>query len=797
MADTQTKINIFDLEINQDQALQDLNDLQKEIVETKNDIKDLEKENDKLAKSEKDNSAAIETNSKKIQAKKLGVKALTKEYSTQQKVVVDVLQTNKRELGTLEKLTLQNKTLRGELRGLDLETAKGQKRRKEINKQVEKNTKVIQQNSDSFVQQKMNIGNYQSALQGASPAMSRAAGGIMAMTQAAKAFIATPIGLILLAIAAAIKLVSEGFKRSQGLLDKFAGVMKGIGAALDAVFDRVSEGLERVTKAFKDPGQAIKNFAEAIKTNLVNRVKALPKFFEAVFSAIKNTVKGNMDEAKEAMKDAGQAFIQFQTGLDEAQQKRFADGVRGLTKEIKEEAKAAANLEMQLRALKDREIDYIVTRAKGQKEIAAARLLAEDDDVALEERLVALDNAIRIEKDILAEEVAIANERARIAQERVDLGKSTREDFEELAQAQAKAFELEAQSLKTQKRLFTERIRLVDEQKVIDEAAAKATEDRLKKEAEDLQKFIEGEVKIWELRNASIVQGEKNLTQEMIQAEQERLDKLGQKQIESADQAYANKLISEQEHQLQILQIQKETNDKKLALETEFVTQMNDLRETQAAQLFELQKMELERELGTEFDVRRETLNNWYATQQEMAKGNAEILNQLELTYSAARIEIQKLERNAYVEGLQGVFQAAQGLLEENTVAYKGISTAIIAIDTFKAAMSAYAAFAAFPPAAIIAAGVATAVGLKSIQKVWAVNPKGASSAGKITGGGGSAIPKTPSAQLSSSGGLVERGLDQQVGNQDVVVEKQPVVIVDQVTADQGNLNEIETLSTV
>ena len=159
MADTETKIKILDLEINQEEALQDLNDLQREIVETKNEIKELQKANKELADSEKDNSAAIEANNKKIEARKVAVKTLTKDYNAQQKVVVDVLQTSERELGTLEKLTLANKELRQELRELNLETEEGIARQKEIFKEIDANTEVIKENYDSYFQQKMNMWN--------------------------------------------------------------------------------------------------------------------------------------------------------------------------------------------------------------------------------------------------------------------------------------------------------------------------------------------------------------------------------------------------------------------------------------------------------------------------------------------------------------------------------------------------------------------------------------------------------------------------------------------------------------
>jgi hypothetical protein len=751
MAEETRKINIVELDIEQDVALSDLTELQQKIEETKDSTTTLTKANKDLAATGKNNTAQYQKNAKQIELNKTNIKGLNKEYSTQQKVVNDVMQVKKKELGTLEKLTLSNKELREELRGLDLETKKGQERRKEINKQIDENTDVIQENSDSMVQQKMNIGNYQSALGGMGPGLSSAAGGFQKMTMAAKAFIATPIGMILAAIAVVLKLVSEGFKRSQGLMDKFASIMKGIGAAFDVVFDRISNALERMVEAFKNPKEAIKDLYETIKTNLVNRVKALPDFFVAIFTAVKNAIKGNMDEAKIALKEAGTAFIQFQTGMDAVQQKKFADGVRGITKEIREETVAAANLEMALRKLQDREIEYIVTKAKGRKEIAAARLLAEDDTVAIKDRMVALDNAIKIEKDILAEEMAIAKERARIAQQQVDLGKSVREDYEELAQAKAVVFELEEQSLKTQKRLFTERVRLVDEQAVIDKAAAAETAARIQKEAADLQKFVDNEIKIWMLRNETAIQKGEQLTDSLIAEEKDRLNELEEQRVAATDLSFENELITQQEHELALLQIQKEAVDAKLAIDQQYAKERTKI-EAAAAKL---------------------------------------------------RIAIAKEEEKLKYEVAHLFFSAIADVASENTIAHKGATTALMAIDTYKGALAAFASFQVLPPPmgpilGGIAAGAVTAMGLKSIAKVWAVNPKGAQSvSGPSTGRGGGqvAAQAIPEAQISSSGGLVERRLN--VSGQETTEIQVPVNNLDQITIDQQNLKTIEALSSV
>jgi len=160
MAEETRKINIVELDIEQDQALSDLTELQREIQETKEETAALTKANRELSNTGKENTAQYSKNSKQVEANKVQLKSLNKEYNTQQKVVNDVLNVEQRELGTLEKLTLNNKELRQELRELNLETEEGTQRQKEIVEEIDKNTDTIKENSDSLVQSKMNVGNY-------------------------------------------------------------------------------------------------------------------------------------------------------------------------------------------------------------------------------------------------------------------------------------------------------------------------------------------------------------------------------------------------------------------------------------------------------------------------------------------------------------------------------------------------------------------------------------------------------------------------------------------------------------
>ena len=132
------------------------------------------------------------------------------------------------------------------------------------------------------------------------------------------------------------------------------------------------------------------------------------------------------------------------------------DNFAGMGKEIKEETKQAGELEKATQKLRDTETEFLVTRAKKNKQLAEARLLSEDENTSLEERRVALENAIKLEKELLQDELNNQAEKVRILQEQTDMANSTAADEKALAEARVVLIDMETKSLKTQKRLKRE-----------------------------------------------------------------------------------------------------------------------------------------------------------------------------------------------------------------------------------------------------------------------------------------------------------------------------------------------------
>jgi TP901 family phage tail tape measure protein len=103
----------------------------------------------------------------------------------QRKELKDLIDLEKEGIVTLEKLNAKNRQLRRERAELDLTTAKGKKRVQEINIELDKNNKLIRQNSDALKKQRLNVGNYTSALKGLGARLRSIAGAFGLVTGAA------------------------------------------------------------------------------------------------------------------------------------------------------------------------------------------------------------------------------------------------------------------------------------------------------------------------------------------------------------------------------------------------------------------------------------------------------------------------------------------------------------------------------------------------------------------------------------------------------------------------------------
>jgi len=266
------------------------------------------------------------------------------------------------------------------------------------------------------------------------------------------AIASTGIGLLVVAIGSLVAF----FTKTQRGADMLSKASKGLGAVVDVLVDRLSSLGEILVKVFSNPQKAIKDFGKLVKDNIQNRIMGLVELLPALGKAISLALKGKFQEAGKTAVDAA---AKVTLGVENLSDKvaGAAESVKGLAKEISDEAKAALDLEAAQQALEDREIALIKVNAKRRASIEELRLVAEDENKTNEERADALRAAAKLQNDIADDEIAIAAERARIIRERVALGESSRDDIREQAEAEARVIELEAER---DKRLRTLQTRL-------------------------------------------------------------------------------------------------------------------------------------------------------------------------------------------------------------------------------------------------------------------------------------------------------------------------------------------------
>jgi hypothetical protein len=225
-------------------------------------------------------------------------------------VVLEFIADTGASIESIESLTKANKTLRDERNKLNLQSAEGQKRAKEINALLDQNTTKIKTNVSALEQQKINIGNYKSALDNVIPGLSgfidkgtSATKTVGGMSTAMKLLLG-PVGLIVLAFAAVVK----WFTSTEEGGDKLAIIMAKLGAFVNVLSDRFTQlggaianfSWEGIKEAFSGIGDEINNEVVAA-TDLAERLDILDELNLALnirLSEQQNLIKNLIIQSK-------------------------------------------------------------------------------------------------------------------------------------------------------------------------------------------------------------------------------------------------------------------------------------------------------------------------------------------------------------------------------------------------------------------------------------------------------------------------------------------------------------------
>jgi hypothetical protein len=674
----------------------------KKLMAAKEDANKIEKQSNDLDKE------AIKLKKQLTQAEDAEVKAKIRyqEASKAQKAALkDELILADQNAGTLQKLGAENRKLRREREGLNLETAKGKARLQEINKQLDLNNKRIISNSDALKKQRMNVGNYTSSVtegiqasglfsrqlmilqriqatlavftkksaqateqQAVATATASSASGKFskALRVLKVALISTGIGAIVVALGALI----AGFASTQRGVDAFTKVLRPLKALFDVfigfIQDTALGTFDKLKEALSNPKEAILALGTAIKENLLNRFKALGVFGEGLAKIFSG-------DLAEGFKDLGNAVIQGTTGVTEGIDKLASAG-EAVGDLVGDALDKGAELDRLTKEFEKRQLESVIPLAEAKIAFQELKAIANDQLLTDEARIKALEDAEKQQRFIAKTEKDLLKLRIDAMELEQSFNDTSREDRLELKNLKVEALRFDEVaekkiagliSLKSgiQKRALMEEQKL---KKAIHQADDKAEQNRIKFEREQLENELEARTELGMIT----IKEKKKLIDEIAKLNKELLDKEFEQQIQAIKDStdaeeVKNKKIEEaqKEHERKIQRLNEQTADNKKKLDDEVTKQIID----NAQSVFAEQKQVFDKQLDERKELLNEELNDSKTQEDELktlAKERVLFADESLAVEKAKQAEIQKeLAKTEKRKQLLAVTESALQLL--------------------------------------------------------------------------------------------------------------------------------------
>jgi hypothetical protein len=253
---------------------------------------------------------------------------------------------------------------------------------------------------------------------------------------------------------------------SKAINDGMTAIDRRTGGAISA-FKGLVGGIKTAVTGFKTLRGAI--IATGLGALLIAVTSLVSYFTQTERGAQKlRVVMAALGAAVGAVTDAvislGEGLFKLFTGDFKGAIETVRKGFEGIGDEIRNDVKAAIELEQAMNRVKVAERELAVDRAEANKQIVQARLIADDLTKSTEERTAAIKRASALEEQVFNKEMAQAKERLRILQAQADLNESDEATLEGIAQQRARVIELETQNFGRRKRLQTEINALLNEE---------------------------------------------------------------------------------------------------------------------------------------------------------------------------------------------------------------------------------------------------------------------------------------------------------------------------------------------
>ena len=431
--------------------------------------------------------------------------------------------------------------------GIEKEVKSVEELQKEM-KNLGKETKKVAEENTILAKGKKAFNEFKDTIKGATAGFKGLGGAIKA----------TGIGLLLTAIASLV----EYFRSSEEGSRKLAIAMETVGVITNKISEFFQFLGEKIFAAFTNPKQAIMDFVQLVKDNIITRFEGLLELVPKLGKAISLLFQGKF---KEAGKTAADAVGKVVLGVEDVTDKvgGAVDAVvefgKTVVKEVKEAVEVATLLVDQFRAIRDAQQALIVDNALLNKEMETQQKIAEDTNRTYEERKTALENLGEAQVK-LAENLA---KQARLEEQNLRLQIEQEANYEKREELETQLAEATAARIDAETALETRRL---DAQKITAELEREEIErkqtirDKLKEmELEDIEnEFARAQAELEaqqqrdleELDRLKATEEEKQKVREFytgkvkkLKKEEADFEKLMQKQVSDANLQVASQAL--------------------------------------------------------------------------------------------------------------------------------------------------------------------------------------------------------------------------------------------------------------
>ncbi len=392
------------------------------------------------------------------------------------------------------------------------------------------------------------------------------AGGFKMMGTALKA---AGIGLAL----AAFGLLKQLFEENQKVVDTFNIAFETLSIAFNDFFNYISKNVGAISgyfkKIFDDPLESVKALGNAIKENIIERVKSALEVFGFLGKAMKKLFAGDFKGAIDEVKNAGSEFVDVLTGVDNSVEKAteiISDGVDALVDYTKSTVEAAtANVELKKQA----ELAAVANQGlieKYDRQAEKLRQIRDDERLSVEERKKANDDLLLVldqqEKAMLENaQISLRAAQAELKKdkENIEFKKAVMEAENELAAVRATVEGFRSEQITNASALNKEEIEMINsklesennlsiERKRFDAEQIKDEKERLL----ELQRIDDEEAKIGRTRLTNEIALYKEGTQAKVDAEialAEFEEEIYQQKVNRSNELAALELSNEEQRQ--------------------------------------------------------------------------------------------------------------------------------------------------------------------------------------------------------------------------------------------------------